>query len=226
MSSPPPKSLVPAPASVPTVWPPSNPSGTVIPFPLPWGQSGCCPPGGMDALMKCYCDLQQASAFIGQVMLDQINNNPAITEAIIAAIEKSGSTLPTIGVTNGSDAQPGQVGEWVDMVNPVPFPTAQQTIPVTMGVLQPGDWTCYGFAIPTTEVTSVQFLLNPVPAGFDSNMQAQAISTNEVSSLSAPVCRALISVPTLVVFQLTTNVGSPGSAAGTMYLTFAARRAR
>ena len=69
--------------------PATIPAGQVIPFPLPWGSGtppwlqqapGCCPPGGMDALMKCYMDIQAASCFIAQIMIDQINNNPAVKQ--------------------------------------------------------------------------------------------------------------------------------------------------
>lgn len=226
MSSPPPKSLVPA----PTVWPPSNPSGTVIPFPLPWGQTGCCPPGGMDALMKCYCDLQQASAFIGQVMLDQINNNPAQIEAIIAGIEASGSSLPTIGVTNGSNAQPGQVGEWVEFVATAAYTAASQTQNLTMGVLQPGDWDCTAFCEYSTYITGSQFILAPQPAGFSNTMFGATESAGDTGILGittvSPLARASISVPSLVVFSLTTNGPSAGPSAGQATLTFDARRAR
>ena len=129
MSSPPPTTASPG--------TPPPPSGQVVPFPLPWatpgpgGQlpwlpPGCCPPGGMDALMKCYCDIQAAMAFISKIMIDLINNDPAVAQAMIAAIEKSGSTLPLVGVTNGSDAQPGQVGEWVHLVQTASYGTATQ----------------------------------------------------------------------------------------------------
>lgn len=223
MSSPPPKSLVPAPAS--TVWPPSNPSGTVIPFPLPWGQTGCCPPGGMDALMKCYCDLQQASAFIGQVMLDQINNNPAIIAAIIAGIEKSGSNLPTVGVTDGSNAQPGQVGEFVYMAAPAPFGTG--TSMLNLGVLQPGDWDCWAWMDNQDgTVTTIESFLNPLPAGFSNNMNAFTYSGTPAEDLTLvqPAARANITVPTLLVFQFNVTGFTPPNGFTNQY--FAARRRR
>lgn len=197
MSSPPP--------SPPMVWPPSNPSGTVIPFPLPWGQTGCCPPGGMDALMKCYCDLQQASAFIGQIMLDQINNNPAITAAIIAAIEASGSSLPLIGVTNGQAAQPGQVGEFTQMFLQQTYtaPAGGVTQTFNLGVLQPGDWDVWAWANfnGPTQGTILQ-LTPPIPPGFGSAMVGEFGAGGESLQLLTNETRALISVPTLIVFTL------------------------
>lgn len=216
------------PAPMNTVWPPSNPSGTVIPFPLPWGQTGCCPPGGMDALMKCYCDIQQASAFIGQIMLDQINNNPAIIAAIIAGIEASGSSLPTIGVTNGTPAQPGQVGEWFSMSQTITVPTTSQTVPVSMGILPPGDWTCFMQAGAGVFVTDLQFILAPQPAGFSGNMSAIMASSAGVEAVTviSPTVEALISVPTLVVFNISTNTIGSGPSSGPVVAVFAARRAR
>ena len=226
MASPPPTSLVPA----PTVWPPSNPSGTVIPFPLPWGQTGCCPPGGMDALMKCYCDIQQASAFIGQIMLDQINNNPAIIAAIIAALEKSGSNVPLLGVTNGADAQPGQVGEWDLFGQNVAYTAAFQTQTITMGVLQPGDWDVQINAYCPNFVTAVNISLSPAPVGLAGTAQGFFISDNpggvEQVVCMTPWFRMLTSVPTLMAVQLLTNQSASGPAAGTLLLELAARRRR
>lgn len=223
MSSPPP-------ASVPTVWPPSNPSGTVIPFPLPWGQTGCCPPGGMDALMKCYCDIQQASAFIGQVMLDQINNNPAIIAAIIAGIEKSGSNLPLVGVTNGSQAQPGQVGEFVLFSQNVNFTAAAQTQILSMGVLQPGDWDVWQYAYFSQVFTSASMILSPQPAGFSFDLFANTGSVDptnfEAMSLVSTTAQASISVPTLMVISFVTNGLGTGPGPGVAVVNIAARRRR
>lgn len=213
------------PAPMNTVWPPSNPSGTVIPFPLPWGQTGCCPPGGMDALMKCYCDIQQASAFIGQVMLDQINNNPAIIAAIIAGIEKSGSTLPTLGVTNGAPAQPGQVGEWVNLGGNFNFSTTGGTGIVSVGVLQPGDWDLFTNATFTVSVAGAGFQLEPQPAGVigcDALLTIGSANAEEIVLVGA-VGQALISVPTLFAFQA--SVVGAGTA-GVMGIGLNARRAR
>lgn len=209
MSSPPPKSLVPA----PTVWPPSNPSGTVVPFPLPWGQTGCCPPGGMSALMQCYCDLQQASAFIGQVMLDQINNNPAIIQAIIAGIEASGSSLPTLGVTNGSAAQPGQVGEYQRLIVEGSYPTGTNTQVLNAGVLQPGDWLLMPWCEPAQAVDGMGWVVSPVPAGLSNGLVGYTAETGSIATQQMVVGQSgqlLSSVPTLLTFNFTT-VATGGS---------------
>lgn len=217
MSSPPP-------ASPPMVWPPSNPSGTVIPFPLPWGQTGCCPPGGLDALMKCYCDIQQASAFIGQIMLDQINNNPAIIAAIIAGIEKSGSNLPLLGVTNGSEAQPGQVGEFIKYEVTIAFPTGSASQPITMGVLPPGDWDVWSYANVDEGLTSIGWNTNPTPAGFADQLLAGLgiTGTEWLAMVVSNTTQATTSVPSLIAF----TVLSTASTAGALGIVFCARRRR
>lgn len=222
------QSMTPATPGVPapmnTVWPPSNPSGTVIPFPLPWGQTGCCPPGGLDALMKCYCDIQQASAFIGQVMLDQINNNPAIIAAIIAGIEKSGSTLPTIGVTNGAAAQPGQVGEYQLLTYNGSFTTGNQDQVFSVGVLQPGDWFCSAYCLPSVPVTSMIFGMNPEPAGISTALQGYiSDAAGAVGQLVVGQSGQLLTaVPTLMAFSM----GTFASTAGTFQFGLEAWRMR
>lgn len=218
------------------------PASNVVPFaapPMPsqmwsgWGGGappGCCPScgGGMGNLMQCYCDVQAAQAFICQMMINCVQTNPAVTAAIIAAIEASGSSLPLLGVTNGSAAQPGQVGEFINLSTAVSFPvTASYAQPVTLGVLQPGDWNCWAYLGQSVLTTGSYMTLNPVPAGF-SNVLAQELAgpgLAEATVLVAPACEALISVPTLIAFTLTTNTGGAGTA-GNATLFFSARRCR
>lgn len=211
---------------MPTTTPPATPP-TVIPFPLPWGQTGCCPPGGMDALMQCYCDIQAATKFITTIMIDAINNNPAVAQAIIAAIEKSGSNLPTLGVTNGAAAQPGQVGEWVRFTQTVAVPATVSVQSLNMGILQPGDWDIDTTAWPTVFLSTCRVQLNPQPAGFSDNMYANfnASGTGESTTLTTGRTQALISVPSLVVLQLATNEFGTG-AAGNVTVNVSCRRMR
>lgn len=187
----------------------SNPAQVPMPFPmwggggsLPWGQTGCCPPGGMDALLKCYCDVQAATAFICSVMVQCVQNNPAVVQAIIAAIEASGSSLPLIGVTNGSNAQPGQVGEYIEFTQTVAVPAGDSTQSISMGVLQPGDWECQIFVDvgSTVSWTSIQMGQISTP-GFSYPLffgQNQGLAT-----VLSPNLRGSISVPTLMAFTLT-----------------------
>lgn len=222
MSSPPPTS------PPPMVWPPMPPSN-VVPFPLPWGQSGCCPSGGMDALLQCYNDVQAATAFICSVMVQCVQNNPAVTQAIITAIENSGSSLPTLGVTNGSNAQPGQVGEYF-LFNPSgTYPTGSSTAVISAGVLPPGDWDLDGVIGVGGAIDSIYTQLSPQPAGFYWNMAAYLGisapgSPTQEFTLGLIPTRASITVPTLMAFTLTIDAGSnPGAA---YQYVINARRAR
>lgn len=223
MSSPPPTS------PPPMVWP-GPPGGNVVPFPLPWGQTGCCPPGGMDALMKCYCDIQAATAFICSVMVQCVQNNPAVTQAIITAIENSGSSLPTLGVTNGSDAQPGQVGEFIPFDLAGTYPTGNSTQVLSVGVLPPGDWNLDGALGIGGSIDSVFTSIVPTPAGFSWNMGGyQAVSAapstaSEFVIIPLVPTRASVSVPTLLPFTLTIAAGAnPGA---NFQYVIRARRAR
>lgn len=220
---------------------PPKPASSVVPFPAPmlggpppgavmpmmWGgAAGCCPPGGMDGLIKCYCDIQAATAFITAIMIDAINNNPAVTEAIIAAIEKSGSSLPLIGVTNGAAAQPGQVGEFIDMRGTMAFAATGTTNgTITMGVLQPGDWDTWAVGWNAADVSSQTFWMNPWPTGFDIQLSAaEGVNAgSEYDVLVSSETRALISVPTLINFSA--SVVASGTA-GSFNMGFFARRAR
>lgn len=202
---------------------------------LPWSGAGCAPAGcggDMDRLMQCYCDVQAAMKFISKIMIDLINNDPAVAQAMIAAIEKSGSSLPLIGVTNGSDAQPGQVGEYIWFQQELAAQTGTSTQNVSLGVLQPGDWDCMCYLVTGMSFTEINFFLlpAPVPPGFSGRMQgvfavASAVSTVEDQFVLGTSARALISQPTLIAFTVTMDLAdvSTGEAP---YLVFAARRAR
>ena len=195
---------------------------------LPWGP-GCCPPGGMDALMKCYCDVQAATAFICSVMVQCVQTNPAVVQAIITAIENSGSSLPLLGVTNGSQAQPGQVGEFIQFssVNTVNIPSGgSQVFNLPMGVLQPGDWEIQAYIAVQALVSLVSFGLAPEPAGFSSDCGGSlALSPlGEWQYVVGKPTQGLISVPTLLAFGITLD--GQASTTGTMEFYVTARRAR
>lgn len=213
-----------------------------MPMPMPQGMSmpgqmmssypaGCCPPGDMSALLQCYCDIQAATAFISKVVTDLAANDPAFQKALVDGIAASGSNLPLIGVTNGSDAQPGQVGEFIDLSQTVNYPvTANTNQVVTMGILQPGDWDVWAWADCPGLVTGLNIDLNPIPPGFSSGMQAFTIGIQSASPQAAlittPTVRATLSVPTLCVMNVLTNQVTAGPAPGTIGLVLSARRRR
>lgn len=213
--------------------PASNPPQPPMPFPmwggggsLPWGP-GCCPPGGMDALLQCYCDVQAATKFICSVMVTCIQTNPAVVEAILAAIAASGSSVPLIGVTNGSAAQPGQVGEQVlfNQTQTLTVPTTGAAFSFNMGVLQPGSWYLTSAMFPGFGTQNANYGLVPSPAGFSSDMEgALASTTTELSYIISQPTSANISVPTLLAFQV--NLQTATSTTGPVNLQVVALRVR
>lgn len=210
-----------------TVPPPTPvPAQGYWPMPPPGTLPGCGPPS--NSLMDCYWSVQSATAFISAIMIDAINNNPAVAQAIISAIEESGSTLPLIGVTNGTDAQPGQVGEFVHFTSAsLTIPTAANSQTVNFGVLQPGDWDCWAYTSQLASVHDIGIGLTVQPPGFSNPMFAFAGSaTGEIVTVVAPMARALLAVPTLVAMNLITNQAGAGSAASSATLMFSARRRR
>jgi hypothetical protein len=135
-----------------------------------------------------------------------------------------------MGVTDGSDASPGQVGQFVTFSNTVNFPTtAQVNQPVNLGTLQPGDWDCNMFAEASVFVTNLQLILSPVPPGFSGNMSAvlaMTVGTEAVITI-CPQARASLTAGTNITAAVTTNnVGAAPPTGGTATVSFNARRRR
>ena len=184
------------------------------------------------ALNQCYNDIQMMTQILTKVVCDAATNNTAFAQCLANAIAKVGaSTTPITGVTDGSNAQPGIVGEYVQMEQTVTYPATTINLqPVTMGVLQPGDWDCWAALQPNGFGGGSWFILNPVPAGFSTVMLGESLSQaaglEAYATLGMPA-RASISTPTLVVFNLTTNFDSDATAVSTSaQFYFGARRAR
>lgn len=221
------RNVVPMPQGTSRPAPQAAPQGQMMPMPQMWGggssyPAGCCPPGDMSALLQCYCDIQAATAFISKVVTDLAANDPEFQKALVDGIAASGSNLPLIGVTNGVDAQPGQVGEWVQMYQqnvPAASGTVVQTL--SLGVLQPGDWDVWAHMI-YDQMSYGQFLLNPVPAGFSGDMNSFLVGGTQNASVTSGQFRALISVPSLIAMSVTTQA----TAATTFDFWFNARRRR
>jgi len=218
----------------PTTTPPSN----VVPMPTNWPgpmfmpKSWPQPPScfsELASLNACYDSIQMMEQILSKVITDLVTNNTAVQTAIVEAIAKSGSNVPLIGVTNGTDATPGQVGEWFFFtVNGSITGTAAQ-IAMQSVTLQPGDWDIWASLDASVFVTSMQFnVTSPLPAGMSDNMFsiiAQPTGVTEAVVVESNSSRLLCSVPTLVPFQLEFNTTGAGSA-GTYGFTVKARRRR
>lgn len=145
-----------------------------------------------------------------------------------------GDTSSKMGVTDGSDAPPGTIGEYYVKQTPVTFPVAATTQFINGGVLLAGDWNCSCSFIPEAWVAGVTFMLSPVPngifvnmLGFEGNLGTiTGIPVSESDGIVYGIpTRASLSVPTPFIFSIQTNylgVGNPG----TGNFIFQARRAR
>lgn len=192
--------------------------------------AGCTPLAGnvgdMAGLIQCYDDLANASELISKLMIDLINNDPAVAQAMIQAINKTGSALPLLGTTNGTPAITPQVGEYVQFTGTLAYTSTPAQGFLSLGVLPPGDWDCWLWATFTSITAGAQFQLLPLPQGFAAN---PAASTNTVVwppqlVLSSMPVRALTTIDSLIVADAAV-VASSGQS-GTMSMNFAARRRR
>lgn len=185
---------------------------------------GCLPSG--DGLIQCQEDVASAVAFISAVLIDLINNNPAVAEAMIEAMTKTGSALPLLGVTNGTPATAPQVGQYIQLSAELAYTATVTSAPLSLGVLPAGDWDCWLWATFTSATQGAQYSLNPLPAGFAANPVA---STNAVvwpatAILSSMTVEALTAGDSLIVAN--TSVAATSGQSGTMTVNFAARRRR
>jgi len=188
-----------------SVWPPCPPPGPG------W-------PGGLFRLNQCWDDVQQAKAFLARMMREIIAEDPSI----IAVGQ------PIVGVTNGTDAPPGMVGQFIQTATLIGFPAAQgfQAF-VSAGTLPAGDWDCWWYVGTTVPYYGTQIYLDPVPAGFAGDMDmvlyTPGVATPETFFLASPHVRALTSVASQLLFNV--NI-SGGPLAGELELIFNARRRR
>lgn len=191
----------------------------------PWPMPGCAP-DITQGLIQCYDDINAAAALISTLMIDQINNNPAVAQAIIQAIEKSGSALPLLGTTNGTPAIAPQVGQYVQLTATLAYTATPAQALLSLGVLPAGDWDCWLWATFTSAINGAQYQLNPLPAGFAANPFASNFSAiwpgNAI--LSSMTVEALTSGDSLIVAD--TSVAATSGQSGTMTVNFAARRRR
>jgi len=219
----PPSNVVP----MPTNWP-----GPMF-MPKSWPQPPSCF-SELASLNACYDSIQMMNQILAKVITDLVTNDKAVQTAIVEAIAASGSNVPLIGVTNGQDAQPGQVGEFIIFTHAVTYPTASSTQVVTMGTLPPGDWDLWG-AFTANQISGVSFYLNPLPAGFTTGMVGTLLVEGDPGTGSGPSDlggvvmtmpeRALTSVPSLLALSLSTNILAGGTAtAGNLYIGCRRRR--
>jgi len=221
----PPSNVVP----MPTNWP-----GPMF-MPKSWPQPPSCF-SELASLNACYDSIQMMNQILAKVITDLVTNDKAVQTAIVEAIAASGSNVPLIGVTNGQDAQPGQVGEFIYMPQTATYPaTVTTTQVITLGTVPPGDWDILTWFSTNDFTGGVEFIQSAVPGGytppgiFGVNLTVGTPSDpNAFGGVTFGIPgRALTSVPTLLAFSLTTNVLADASASSTSgQLTAFLRRRR
>jgi hypothetical protein len=164
-----------------------------------------------------------------KVITDIFTQNPGI----IPPPPPSAGTGPIIGVSDGSDAAPGEVGEFVKFALAGNYNAAAQTQQISAGVLQPGDWDIRGTVYFETFIEGVLMYLNPVPAGVSNNM----LACNQINAatgspdtagvaLTFPTARGSFAQPTLLAYSMLTNYWGSGGTAGGYTGVVEARRVR
>jgi hypothetical protein len=159
--------------------------------------------------MQCWQDLAQFQQFL-LAMLSQMG------------------PIPFTGVTDGSDAKAGQIGEYIIANGNLSYPASVTTHgSISPLVLPPGDWNVGASLQTSTDTaTGAFFYLDPQPTGFSTTMigwyGAATVST-EFAVVQGIPARASLTVPTLLPFAV--GIGA-GPNAGVATLTVQARRAR
>lgn len=200
---------------------PSPPAPAIPLTPLPG-----CSPSEMDGLIECYNNVNNATGFISAILIDLINNDPAVAQAMIGAIQKNGSNIPIVGVTNGAPAITPQVGQYVQLTGTLDYTSTVTAAMLSLGVLPAGDWLCWLWATFTANISGAQYWLDPLPPGFAATPFASNYSVIWPSNavLSTMPVEALTSADSLIVAN--TSVAATSGQSGTMTVYFAAKRTR
>jgi hypothetical protein len=167
--------------------------------------------------MRCWQQIAQFKALVRHVLTEM-------------------GPIPLQGVTDGSNAQPGDIGEYLQgnaQLNYAAYPTN------TLGnvaplVIPPGDWDIWSSASTTTAFGTVIFYLNPLPTGISNAMEGlsgavdTATATTQLNAVfSGQMARGSFTVPTLMNFAVEVAQSSDAALlAGQFALRLEARRVR
>jgi hypothetical protein len=184
------------------------PNPPVPPGCWPWPPDGCG-----DDLIQCWGKIQ------------------ALTQIVQSIIDSSGGpvkTGPIVGVVDGSNANPGEVGEFVQYVTPTSTVASGSTTIFSVGVLQPGDWDVWASVGINSAVSEVSAQLSVLPSGVSSlmfgyfNLHSPSSVDDAGLFLNLQPARASLTIPTLFPFQVTLFA----AAATPIYVAMEARRRR
>lgn len=208
-------------------WPP--PHGC---FPTPPGP--CVPPGEIDVIFS-------PSAPTGVIKQGQFWWNGTTLQMWdgtewqeIGPPDPSAASSIT-GVTDGSNADPGCVGEFItgsQAINFAAAPAITQMVASPL-VVPPGDWDLSAWMSFSGQFGMANMWVTPQPAGLSNNMAGyignldpNVTFTNNVVALRSVGARGSFSNPTVIPFYVQINNHVSGALAGIATLTVDGRRRR
>jgi hypothetical protein len=165
----------------------------------------------MSGLMQCWQDIAQFQQFLA-CMLSQMG------------------PFPMQGVTDGSNAAPGNIGEFMTATANATFAAGVvTTTTLSPIVIPPGDWDLWSFSEQTVETGIVWYYASPQPVGVTNDMSgiAGAPGAGLLTRVIGLPARGSFTVPTLLAFHVEVHQDTvAGLLAGTLYLTVSGRRRR
>jgi hypothetical protein len=143
---------------------------------------------------------------------------------------------PITGVVDGSDAAPGQVGEFLTAVGSFAYAAGAgsgvtSTGSISLINMPPGDWDFTISASFSDLITSALFLLNPAVTGMSNRMfglngNFTMAGEAETVIIVGQSARGSFAVNTPLVFEVQVFNSTSAEPAGTMDLRIEARRRR
>lgn len=194
------------------------------PMPCP---PALCPPDWAEEAMKCWDEMQALRKLITDTMAPDIralqtainNQSTQITNIINGTTQ---ITVNSVGIIDGSNAVPGQVGEFISGLASMNYTAYNSTTSQVLSIMTvpPGDWHLWGWMLLTTAVGGANFATENVPPGLP-YITALALESSgteaEAIFLPSNMIRANITAPwpiqaTTTVWQ-TTNSSLPAGVA-------------
>jgi hypothetical protein len=154
----------------------------------------------------------------------------------LPAPSSSTSTIgPIIGVVDGSDAAPGEVGEFLTATGSFAYAAGTATGVTSTGTIAllnmpPGDWDFTVSANFSTLITSALFNLSPIPTGMSNEMFGLngnfTVGGEETVIIIGQSARGSFAVTTMLTFNVQVYQAAVALPAGTMTMRIEARRRR
>lgn len=164
------------------------------------------------------------------------DTRPQTRDVPVQAVTQS-TIGPIVGVVDGSDAAPGEVGEFLTALQSVNYTGGTHIeTSITLINMPPGDWDMQASASFSTHVGSVLFELVPIPTGMSNAMvgwmgvfsatASPAVDAEDLV-LIGQSARGSFAVPTPLAFDIQVDQSTAsGLPSGVMLIRIEARRRR